>query len=190
MAALDVVKAETARAGGLLQLLRFLRGDISLPITAVSTAVVIQRIAQAAEAERRLRGVALITRSSVADATCAGDETLLTNTVLALLLITFSLIEGVQNGRVTLAVTINENNEVGLAVSQDHVPAPASWTTRTGSEELADAAQVVPAIALNAGQRLAREWRGRFAMAVGEHSTILTLWLPANQPTDFEPLPH
>jgi len=190
LAALDVVKAETARAGGLLQLLRFLRGDISLPITAVSTAVVIQRIAQAAEAERRLRGVALITRSSVADATCAGDETLLTNTVLALLLITFSLIEGVQNGRVTLAVTVNENNEIGLAVSQDHVPAPASWTTRKGPEELADAAQVVPAIALNAAQRLAREWRGRFAMAVGEHSTILTLWLPANQPRDFEPLPH
>ena len=37
LAALDVVRAETARAGGLLQLLRFLRGDISLPMTAVST---------------------------------------------------------------------------------------------------------------------------------------------------------
>ena len=37
IAALDVVKAETARAGGLLQLLRFLRGDVTPPITAVST---------------------------------------------------------------------------------------------------------------------------------------------------------
>ena len=90
LAALDVVKAETARAGGLLQLLRFLRGDVSPPMTAVSTAVVTQRVVQAAEAERRLRGIALATRSNVADATCAGDETLLTNMVLALLLITFA----------------------------------------------------------------------------------------------------
>ena len=191
LAALDVVKAETARAGGLLQLLRFLRGDISLPITSVSTTVVIQRITQAAEAERRLRGISLVTRSSVADATCAGDETLLTNTVLALLLITFGLLEGVQNARVTLAVTVNEKNDIGLAVSQDHVPAPASWTKETGSGDLpADAARVVPAIALNAAHRLAHEWRGRFALASGEHSSILTLWLPALQPDAFEQLPH
>jgi hypothetical protein len=190
LAALDVVKAETARAGGLLQLLRFLRGDISLPVTSVSTAVVIQRLTQAAEAERRLRGISLVTRSSVADATCAGDETLLTNTVLALLLITFGLLEGVQNARVTLAVTVNENNEIGLAVSQDHVPAPASWTAETASGELpGDAARVVPAIALKAAHRLAREWRGRFALATGEHSSILTLWLPMIQPAAGGPLP-
>ena len=182
LAALDVVKAETARAGGLLQLLRFLRGDISLPVTSVSTAVVIQRVAQAAEAERRLRGIALATRSSVADATCAGDETLLTNTVLALLLITFGLVEGVQNARVTVSVTVNEGGEIGLAVSQDHVPAPASWTAETASGDLpGDAARVVPAIALKAAHRLAREWRGRFALATGEHSSILTLWLPGLQ---------
>ncbi len=190
LAALDVVKAETARAGGLLQLLRFLRGDISLPVTAVSTAVVIQRIAQAAEAERRLRGISLVTRSSVADATCTGDETLLTNTVLALLLITFGLIEGVQNARVTLAVTVNDSSEIGLAVTQDHVAAPAGWTTEMGSGELpGDAARVVPAIALNAAHRLAREWRGRFELAAGEHSSILTLWLPGIQAASFDPRP-
>ena len=89
LAALDVVRAETARAGGLLQLLRFLRGDISLPMTAVSTTAVVQRVAQALESERRLRSIALTTRSSVADATCAGDETLLANTLITLLLLTF-----------------------------------------------------------------------------------------------------
>ncbi len=191
IAALDVVKAETARAGGLLQLLRFLRGDVSPPITAVSTAVVIQRIAQAAEAECRLRAISLTTRSSVADATCAGDETLLTNTVLAQLLITFALLEGVQNARVMLSVTVNEQGVIGLAVSQDHVPPPAAWTGRTESDELpADAAQVVPALAISAAHRLARIWRGRFAIAAGEHSSILTLWLPTVQSDDLAPLPH
>jgi hypothetical protein len=191
LAALDVVKAETVRAGGLLQLLRFLRGDVNPPMTAVSTAVVSQRIAQAAEAERRLRGIALTSRSSVADATCTGDETLLTNTVLALLLITLAAVEGVQNARVTLSVTINDEGEIGLAVSQDHVPAPATWTMRAGSEEWpADAAQVVTAIAINAAQRLTREWRGRFAMAAGEHSSVLTLWLPMLQPEDRDQLSH
>jgi hypothetical protein len=191
LAALDVVKAETARAGGLLQLLRYLRGDITPPMTAVSTAVVTQRVAQAAEAERRLRGIALTSRSSVADATCTGDETLLTNVILALLLITFAVIQNVQNARVTLSVTISDEGDIGLAVSQDHVPPPAEWTTRTGLEELpVDGSQVVPAIAINAARRLAGEWNGRFAMAGGEHSTILTLWLPMLQSTDLEPLAH
>ena len=191
LAALDVVKAETARAGGLLHLLRFLRGDVSPPMTAVSTAVVTQRVVQAAEAERRLRGIALTSRSNVADATCTGDETLLNNVVLALLLITFAVIENVQNARVTLSVTVNDEGEIGLAVSQDHVPAPAEWTTRTALEELpADGSQVVPAIAINAARRLAGEWKGRFAVASGEHSSILTLWLPTLQLGDLEQLPN
>ena len=57
LAALDVVRAETARAGGLLQLLRFLRGDISLAVTAVSTSAVVQRVVQTLESERRLRSI-------------------------------------------------------------------------------------------------------------------------------------
>lgn len=191
IAALDVVRAETARAGGLLQLLRFLRGDVLPPITAVSTTAVVQRVVQALESERRLRSIALTTRSSVADATCAGDETLLANTVLVLLLITFVAVEGVQNARVTLSVTVSEAEEIGLAISQDHVAAPVSWTTRAGSEDLgAEGGQAIPVVALAAAHRLAREWHGRFAIATGEHSSILTIWLPTLQHADVEQLPH
>ena len=191
IAALDVVKAETARAGGLLQLLRFLRGDLTPAMTAVSTAAVLQRVVQAAESERRLRGIALTSRSSVADATCAGDETLLVNALLALLLTTFAAIEGVQNARVTLSVTVNDNGEIGLAVSQDHVAAPPAWLARAGSEELmADTGTALPAIALSAAHRLASQWRGRFAIATGEHASILTVWLPTVRPEDVEPTAH
>ena len=191
IAALDVVRAETARAGGLLQLLRFLRGDVSPPVTAVSTNDVVQRVAQALESERRLRSIALTTRSSVTEGTCAADETLLSNALLVLLLITFAAVEGVQNARVTLSVTVSHDNEIGLAVSQDHVAAPVSWTTRAGSAELAaDGGQAIAALALAAAHRLAREWHGRFAISTGEHSSILTLWLPALQPEDVERLPH
>ena len=97
LAALDVVRAETARAGGLLQLLRFLRGDISPPMTAVSTTALVQRVVQTLESERRLRSIALTTRSGVADATCAGDETLLANTLITLLLLTFAALDGVRS---------------------------------------------------------------------------------------------
>jgi hypothetical protein len=191
IAALDVVRAETARAGGLLQLLRFLRGDVSPAVTAVSTSAVVQRVAQALESERRLRSVSLTTRSSVADATCAGDELLLSNMLLVLLLITFTAVEGVQNARVTLSVTVSDDNEIGLAVSQDHVAAPVNWTTRAASEELsADAGGAIAAVGLAAAGRLASEWHGRFAIASGEHSSILTLWLPALQPEEVEHLPH
>jgi hypothetical protein len=191
IAALDVVKAETARAGGLLQLLRFLRGDLTPATTAVSTSAVLQRIAQAVESERRLRGVALTTRSNVGDATCAGDETLLVNTLLALLLTTFAAIEGVQNARVMLAVTVSDSGEIGLAVSQDHVAAPPAWLARAGSDELtAETGQALPAIALSAAHRLVWHWGGRFAIATGEHSSILTLWLPTLQPDDLDRLPN
>ena len=189
IAALDVVRAETARAGGLLQLLRFLRGDVSPSITAVSTSAAVQRVAQALESERRLRSIALTTRSTVTDATCAGDETLLANTLLLLLLITFAAVEGVQNARVTLSVTVSDANDIGLTVSQDHVAAPVSWTARASSEESADAGQVIAGVAIAAAHRLAREWHGRFAIASGEHSSILTLWLPALQPEGVEQ-PH
>jgi len=191
IAALDVVRAETARAGGLLQLLRFLRGDVSPPITAVSTNAVVQRVVQALESERRLRSIALTTRSSVADATCAGDETMLANTLLVLLLITFAAVEGVQNARVALSVTVSDDEEIGLAISQDHVAAPAGWTARAGSEDLsADSAQAIAVVALAAAHRLAREWHGRFAIATGEHSSILTIWLPLLQPGDSDQTPH
>ena len=191
IAALDVVKAETARAGGLLQLLRFLRGDLTPAMTAVSTSAVLQRVMQTAEAERRLRGIALTSRSSVADATCAGDETLLVNTLLALLLTTFSAIEGVQNARATLSLTVSENGEMGFGVSQDHVAAPPAWLNQSGADELtAETGQALPAIALSGAHRLGRHWGGRFAMAGGEHSTILTLWLPTVQPEDLEQTAH
>ena len=191
IAALDVVRAETARAGGLLQLLRFLRGDVSPPITAVSTNAVVQRVVQALESERRLRSIALTMRSSVADATCAGDETLLANTLLVLLLITFAVVEGAQNARVTLSVAVSDDEEIGLAISQDHVAAPAGWTARAGSDDLgADSAQAIAVVALSAAHRLAREWHGRFAIATGEHSSILTIWLPMLQPGDSDQTPH
>jgi hypothetical protein len=191
IAALDVVRAETARAGGLLQLLRFLRGDISPPITAVSTNAVVQRVVQALESERRLRSIALTTRSSVTDATCAADETLLANALLVLLLITFAAVEGVQNARVTLSVTVSDDEEIGLAVSQDHVAAPASWTARAGSEDSnPDTGQAIAVVAIAAAHRLVHEWHGRFAIATGEHSSILAIWLPTTPPQDFEQLAH
>ena len=191
IAALDVVKAETARAGGLLQLLRFLRGDLTPARTAVSTSAVLQRVVQAAESERRLRNIALTSRSSVGDATCGGDETLLVNTLLAMVLTTFAAIDGVLNARVLLSVTMSDEREIGVSVSQEHVAAPAAWLSRAGSDELtAESGQALPAIALSAAHRLARQWRGRFAIASGEHSSILTLWLPTVQPEEHEHIPH
>jgi hypothetical protein len=126
----------------------------------------------------------------VADATCTGDETLLANTLITLLVLTFAAVNGVQNARVMLSVTVSDAGEIGLAVSQDHVSAPAAWTRRTGPESNADASQAVAAIAVNAAHRLAREWHGRFAVASGEHSTILTIWLPTLQPEEVERLPN
>jgi hypothetical protein len=191
IAALDVVRAETARAGGLLQLLRFLRGDLTPAVTAVSTSAVLHRVVQAVESERRLRSVSLTARSSVGDATIAGDETLLANTLLALLLTTFAVLEGVQNPRVMLSITVSDSGEIGLAVGQDHLAAPATWLARAGSDELTtEVNQAVTGIALSAAHRLVRHWGGRFVIGTGEHSSVLTLWLPMLHTDDAEQIPH
>jgi hypothetical protein len=118
---------------------------------------------------------------------------LLANALLVLVLITFAAIEGVQNARVTLSVTVSDDEEIGLAVSQDHVAAPAGWTARAGSaDSRVDANQAIALVAIAAAHRLVHEWHGRFAIATGEHSSILAIWLPTTQPhdDDSEQLAH
>jgi hypothetical protein len=187
LAALDVVRAETARAGGLLQLLRYLRGDLVPPRTSISSNAVLQRVTQAAESERRLRGIALTYRSNVTDVVVGGDETLLANTLLALMLATFALLEQVQNARVVLSVSVSGDGKVSFTVAQDHVAAPALWSAHAASDDVsyADGA-VVSAVAIGAARRTARESNGRFTISGGEHSSLITLVLPVLRPTEID----
>ena len=182
LAALDVVRAETARAGGLLHLLRFLRGDLVPPRTFVLSSAVLLRVAQSVESECRLRGIALTTRSSVADVMFTGDETLLANTLFALLLATFALVEQVPNAGVTLSVSVSADGDASLAIGQEHIAAPAAWSTPAASSGLQDDGGIVPAVAINAARYLAAVSGGRFEVAAGQHSSLLTLVLPALPP--------
>ena len=185
LAALDVVKAETARAGGLLQLLRFVRGDVVPSESTVSTNAVLQRVIQSAEAERRLRGIAMTSRSSHAngDALVSGDEALLSNALLALTLATFALLDGVQDAQVTLSVDVSDAGEVALSVSQDQASAPAGWMARDEADQTtSDSAGVVAGVARHASLQLARAWGGEFTVSSAERSTICTVWLPGVQP--------
>ena len=218
LAALDVVKAETARAGGLLQLLRFLRGEIAPAGRPVAISAVMQRVLQAVEAERRLRAIALtapaatanshtstVTRPALShvegpglsevegqfptpkadwetpamNATFFADETLLANTLLALLVTTFTLVETVQNPRVDLSVTISEQAQVELSIRQDHVNAPQLWLARTNGDEFAaEGGGIIGAVAMAAARRLAHTCGGTFVVGAPARGSILTITLP------------
>jgi hypothetical protein len=180
LAVRHVLQAEMARAAGLLQLLRFLKGDLSPVNGAVFSSAVVQRVVRSAESERRLRGIALATRSSGSDVSFVADEALLANALLGLLLATFTLLDGVQNPQVELVVTVSENGEVALSVTQKQATAPPAWATHPVGTAWADAAgDVLSAVAMSASQRIAQAWGGRFAVSALERSTSLSIHLPA-----------
>lgn len=189
LAALDVVKAETSRAGALLQLLRFLRGEVTPGRLSASSGKVVERVVQAVESERRLRGIVLVTSSDVSDATCTGDESLLTSVLMALLICTYGLVEGIPSARVTLSVRIASDGGVVFSVSQNHVAAPELWRVRTtGNEFATDAGGIVCAVAMSAAFTVAWKWGGDFSVAAPEHASALTLTLPPlRRSTDQQP---
>jgi hypothetical protein len=174
-----VLKAEMARATGLVQLLQFLKGDL-LPVNStVFSSAIVRRAVQSAESEGRLRGITLRTRSNPDDLSFIADEALLANVLLGVLLTTFALLDGVQNPQVELVVTVSDQGEIALSVIQEHATAPHGWMTRPAASASAEVAGgVLGAVAMSAGQRIARGWGGRFAVTAAECSTSVSIYLP------------
>lgn len=173
-----VLKAEMARAAGLLQLLRLLKGDFAPRTGLVFSGAVVQGVLQSADSEGRLRGITLAA-SRVDDVGFVADEELLANFLLGVLLMTCALLEGVQNPRVDLMATVSEAGEVALSVTQAQAVPPSGWATRPFGAAMTDVpGGVLGALAMDTGQRLAGAWGGRFAATAGARSTNVTIYLP------------
>lgn len=179
MAVRDVMKAEMARATALLQLLRFLKGDLSPVQTTVSGNAVVQRAVQYVESERRLRGMALTANVSVRDVRFLGDEALLANVLFCLVLTAFIVLEGVEDPQVTLDVMLADG-EMAISVTQEPATPAHPWTQRgIGTPSKDDAAGVFSAVAMSVGQRIAHAWGGRFTADATGRSMSVALQLPA-----------
>ena len=175
----DVITAKMFRAAAILELLRFLKGDYGPVRTVASIRAVIQRVVQSADSERRIRGVTLSTTSTLNDLWIAGDEVLLSQVLLSLLLTTFALLKNVENPRVALGIEDSGGGSCALSIVQVQAPAPPAWTAHSkGETGPNDADDVFRMVALSACHRLAQTCGGRFIAVSGKGSTKLSIDLP------------
>jgi hypothetical protein len=176
----DLTSTEMTRAATMLQLLRFLKGDYRPLQTPLSMSAVIQRVIRLADSERRLRGIVVSTPSSFGDARTMGDEVLLSQVLLSLLLTTFTLLPGVKNPAVTLAIDEGAGGACIVSIVQAQTSARPAWAAHSeiGISPI-DTDQAFRLIALRAGHRMAEACGGRFAAVAGEGSTKLSMSLPS-----------
>ena len=179
IAARDALKAEMGRATALLQLLRFLKGDFAPPRDTVSCEDVVRRVLQSVESERRLRGITVTTPPVLTELSVVGDESLLAHVLFALVIATFSLLEGVRHPRVVVSLAAS-GADVVLSVIQEQAPATRAWADRPLGATWTDAeGGVFGAVAMSAAEQIAARWGGRFAVRVAAHSTNVSICLPA-----------
>ena len=84
--AASLIRAEAWRATCLLQVSRFLRGEIAPTLKSVQASAVLEQVLDAVDAERRLRGISFERRINLGDGRIVTDEQLLVGALSGLLM--------------------------------------------------------------------------------------------------------
>jgi hypothetical protein len=175
----DIAGAEMARAAILLQLWRFLNGELAPDETALSVPNLVRHAIASVESESVLRGIVVSTRAMPTDLQVQGDEALLVDVLRGLLLTTFTLLDDVENPLV-IVTTDESAGRCVLAVGQTHVTAPRGWPAHAGDASLpADPDAIMRAMTLCAATRIAAMGHGHCDTRVQERSTMISLDLPS-----------
>ncbi len=125
--AANLIRAESWRASCLLQVSRFLRGEIVAAPKPVRVQRIFDEIFKSIEPERRLRSLVVEERISVADSRIIADEELLICALSGLLMATAGLTE-----EPTFAITVTaelRGTDVICSIAQDQVRPPSNWRT-------------------------------------------------------------
>ena len=123
----NLIRAEAWRATCLLQVSRFLRGEITAKPKPVRAQAVIDEVLKSIEPERRLRSISVEDRINVGESTLIADEELLVCALSGLLMATVAL-----NEEPSFVVTIaaeQRRSEVAFAIVQDQVRPSSSWAS-------------------------------------------------------------
>ena len=173
----DIAGAEMARAAILLQMWRFLEGELALGQTVLSVPSLVRHAIALVESESVLRGIVVSTPTPLPDLQVQGDEALFVDVLRGLLLTTFTLLDDVENPLVV--VTTNESaGRCVLAVGQTHVTAPRGWSSHASGESFAaEPDAIMRAMALCAANRFAALGHGQCDTRVQERSTVISLGL-------------
>jgi hypothetical protein len=183
--AVDLVRAEAARALQLLVAARVLRGDASVARREVAARTIVERALEQTAAERRLRGLMLDAPSRKVGETVSGDEDLLAASLSALILAPAVLFETSRPKIVSLQVNSRADGTVVLSAVHDGAELPHYWRSKLAESECSDVAAMAGSVSsaalvlLRAARRVAELHAGHMTLDCSEGRTSLSIVLPA-----------
>ena len=178
--AMDLVKAEAARALQLLLATRVLRSDMSGRKSVVAVSTIIEQAVRSTAAERQLRGLDLRVEAPAGEADIHGDGELLAGAVGALLVAVGALNLSGRARHLTLKVSAaTDAGRVVFWISREGVTLPDSRLSRLFDGGTVDGSDDAIAPVVLAARRIARWHGGETAAVVSERHTSLTLSIPA-----------
>jgi ParB-like nuclease family protein len=186
--AVDLVRAEAARALHLLKALRVLRGEVGLLRSPLYPRAVLQRVFDETGAERRLRGVTLTIDKSKADGPpFAGDEDLLVAALGSLVVAAPALLSAQSVRAVSLNATTRSDGAVVFTADHEGAELPLFWRsilaeddTREGSVPGGSAATSALTL-LRAAREAAELHGGRMSVDCRDGLTSLSIAIPTSR---------
>jgi hypothetical protein len=183
--AVDLVRAEAARALHLLVAARVLKGDVSVARREVPARTIVDRAIEQTAAERRLRGLTLDAPSRRVGDTVSGDEDLLVASFSALILAPAVLFEASRSRVIVLQVNSRADGTVVLSAVHDGAELPHYWRSKLAESEWPDMAMASSSVAsaalvlLRAARRVAELHGGHLTLDCSEGRTSLSIVVPA-----------
>jgi hypothetical protein len=183
--AVDLVRAEAARALQLLVAARVLRGDVSVARREVPARTIVDRAVEQTAAERRLRGLTLDAPSRRVGETMSGDEDLLAASFSALILAPAVLFEASRSRVIALQVNSRADGTVVLSAVHDGAELPHYWRSKLAESEWPDMAMTSSSVAsaalvlLRAARRVAELHGGHLTLDCSEGRTTLSIVVPS-----------
>jgi hypothetical protein len=183
--AVDLVRAEAARALNLLKAVRVLKGDVSPVRRPVYPRVLLQRAADESESERRLRGVALtIDRTRMDAPALSGDEEMLVSSIGSLVVAAPALLNSQSSRTVTLSVTTRQDSAVIFTAEHEGAELPLFWRAILAEDDAREGS--VPGgtgatsalTLLRAARHVAELHGGRMSVDCSDGLTSLSIAIP------------
>jgi ParB/Sulfiredoxin domain len=187
--AVDLVRAEAARALQLLLAARVLRGDVSVGRREIAVRSVIERAVEQTAAERRLRGLTLDAPSTrKVGETVWGDEDLLAASLGALILGPAVLFEVLRSKAISLQVNTRADGTIAFSAIHDGAELPHYWRSKLAETEWPDlsthggsSVSSAALVLLRSARRVAELHAGHMTLDCSEGRTGLSIVLPAGR---------
>ena len=183
--AVDLIRAEAARALHLLRAVRVLRGETNPTRRLIYPRVVLQRVVDETEAERRLRGVSLAVDRNKSDAPAfMGDEEMLVASIGALVVAAPALLQGQSTRTVSLSVTARADGAVVFVADHEGAELPLFWRSILAEDDVREGtvpggAGLTSALTLlRAARHVAESHGGRMSVDCLDGLTSLAIAVP------------